>query len=161
MEKKYICEYCKKNLSSRQSKWRHVNTCGEKKSLNNRISILEKKICDQDLSVLNKLVKNIKLTYEIVEKNYFNKTIISNEDRLNMIINNNIEIYMDLINELNMKIKPEDKHNMCYLNKIKLKKIKESKYEEYIKKLKLYDENLNVCEDSEENDNKVYYYLSD
>ena len=39
---RYTCDYCKKDFSSRQSKWRHLKTCENKSDIERKMDDLEK-----------------------------------------------------------------------------------------------------------------------
>jgi hypothetical protein len=135
--KKYNCIRCNKTLSSRQSKWRHENTCNQSTSIDNRITQLEHTIIpsiDANIKHLNMLINNIVSTYDIVKHNFFNKFIISNESNFNFLINNNIDIYFS-ISKLIPSYDRNIKYNLKYLNKLRSLLIKNSKYGDYIDKL--------------------------
>jgi hypothetical protein len=131
--KKYNCIKCNKILSSRQSKWRHENTCNFSNSIDYRITQLEHTIIpsiDANIKHLYMLINNILSTYDIVKHNFFNKIIISNESHFLFIINNNIDIYFSI-----SKFIPSHdrniKYNLKYLNKIRSLPIKNNKYAQY------------------------------
>lgn len=139
--KKFNCSYCNKALSSRQSKWRHENTCtsvtNTTNTLETRITQLEKLIIpsiDTSNKLLDLLITNVISTYSIIKNNYFNKTIISNENNFKFIINNSIDVYIGLANELPSK-NNTIKFNLKYLNKIKILPVKHQNYQKYIDKL--------------------------
>jgi hypothetical protein len=152
--KKFKCIKCNKNLSSRQSKWRHENTCKYSNTLENRIIQLENIIVpstNSHLKHLNMLIHNIISTYDIVKNNFFNKTIINNENHFNNLINNNIDIYFSISNLLNH---PDTnvKSNLKYLNKLRGLAIKNPKYEEHINKLILQNNSTTQTNQLPDND---------
>jgi len=162
---KFNCSKCNKQLSSRQSKWRHENTCLVTNTLETRITQLEKLLVpsiDSCNKHLDMLINGIISTYSIIKNNYFNKTIISNEFNFNFIINNSIDIYISISNELTSK-NSTVKYNLKYLNKLRPLPIKNKNYEKYIGKLiSTLSDKLNTDTQSDyESDCSVYSDISD
>ncbi len=158
LPKKFYCSKCNKSLSSRQSKWRHENTCSNSNTLETRITQLEKFVIpsiQSGIKYLDIIITNIKTTYSIISNNYFNKTIIANEQNFNFIINNSIDIYNGISNQLPSK-SITIRTNLKYLNKLKPLSVKHQNYSQYIDKLKTNTSDKINKYDSNSNSNSDY-----
>jgi len=129
IKKKFKCRHCNKNLSYKQSKWRHEKYCKEKEKINNNLPIIENKeetnlLINEDNNLLinedNKLIThkseetkndypiNNQLINIIIDKT---KTI---EELKYKIESNNTNIL--LLNNINIICRHEDN----YLNAIQI-----------------------------------------
>lgn len=93
----YKCDYCLKVLATRQSKWRHQQTCGKKSKIEKRLDRLEKLEVSSKLNLdldsvikqMNLCIHNFKLINNILTLMYWdNKVKKLNNDLIKMIVNN-------------------------------------------------------------------------
>lgn len=132
----FNCNYCKKTLSSRQSKWRHHKICTKNNSntIDNRITLLENIIYSNDFvfNLLDKQILSIYHISNIIKQNYFNKTILSLHNQLFTIVQNSIYNYTLIYNKFNVSNKIA-LSNIKTLNKID--SFKNSNYFQLVDKL--------------------------
>lgn len=117
----FYCNYCKKKLSSRQSKWRHHKICTKNNSntIEHRITLLENVINNNDFvfDLLDKQIQSINYISNIIKQNYFNKTILSLHNQLFSLLQNSIYNYIHIYNKFNV-INKMAQSNIKILNKI-------------------------------------------
>ena len=131
--KKYICDYCTKNLATRQSKWRHVKTCDKKSGFEKRIELLESKIVsnidiDSIVKIMNLNMESIKEMNQIVNLLYYNSLLKKIIPEIKSTIDNNIKSFQQLSinkNKFDKQIREQVNNNLVIINKLE-------KYHEYL-----------------------------
>lgn len=129
-EQTYLCEYCSKKFSSRQSRWRHIKTCNKKSVMEKRIEDLEKSVnltiepkieSLSMIKLMNKQIKSILVTNQIIEKMYWDAKLKKFYDELKQIINLNIKMFkltaVDYKN-FNKELKTQIVYNLNIINKL-------------------------------------------
>ena len=150
ISKKYECKYCKKILSSRQSKWRHVKTCDKKTELEERLEKVENKLSGNNIfkrediiKILDDNISVIQNIYKIIDQFYFNKTyqksvIAHGETIVKSAINN----YINICNNIDSLDSPSLKiinQNIGLIKKLENYKITQIAYSKIINELKYID----------------------
>ena len=86
----FECKYCKKNLSNRQSRWRHEQKCNNSNNNNEIVEQLKNQIMEMQLQ-LSDVLKYAKIHPKTLQK--INKNLINgNNNTLNSGTVNNIQI---------------------------------------------------------------------
>lgn len=161
-----ICKYCKKILSTRQSRWRHEKKCNKNcnvdngmlleyiKDLTNKISQLENKIDTKQNVVYNSIVNNGSInsrTLNICKTGDEDINLLTNAEK-NLIVSDGLNGIITLVDKLNFNERLPQHHNFYtsaindkYVNTLDHKTntfIKETKKELFDKLLFVHMNNL-------------------
>lgn len=165
----FYCNYCKKSLSSRQSKWRHHKICTKNvcNTIDYRITLLENIINNNDFvfDLLDKQIQSINNISNIIKQNYFNKTILSLHNELFSLLQNSIYNYIHISNKFNV-INKIAQSNIKTLNKINsVNSFKNPNYFELVDKLAYVSTKIIINNDddyeSDSTTNSFYSEISD
>jgi hypothetical protein len=136
-KKRYSCDNCLVNLSSRQSRWRHIKTCNKKSLVEKRLKKLEDSLNSEPkvesitlIKMMNKQMKAIIKVNKIINSMYWDKKIEKIIDDLKKIIQLNINMFIltsQDYQKFDTPIKNQIKINLDIVNKLN----KYLKYVEY------------------------------
>jgi hypothetical protein len=144
----YKCEYCNKNLSSRQSKWRHTKNCDKKNEIELRLENLENQInsnidTESIIKLMNLNINNIKIINNLIDSLYYNNTLKKiSKDLINSIYNNvkSFQVLSKNKKKFDKELREQVNYNLGFITKIE----KFSEFIEYEgKKIYLFRTNAN------------------
>jgi hypothetical protein len=116
--KKFNCKICNKELSCKQSKWRHEKNC---KQSENFLLLEENKKLKEEINVIKKQSKNI---INNINNGTINKNIIINQfgneqvsllsqDEIKKLASSNFNALVDIVKLLNFNENYPENHNFC------------------------------------------------
>jgi len=170
-----VCKYCKKILSTRQSRWRHEKSCNKNSYINNsilleyikdlthKITLLENKIDTKQNIVYNNIVNNGSInnrTLNICKTGDENFNLLTKAEK-NLIVSDGLNGIITLVDKLNFNERLPQHHNFYtsaindkYVNTLDYKTntfIKETKKELFDKILFIHMNNLaSLCKTHKE-----------
>lgn len=124
---KFVCNYCNKDLASRQSKWRHQKTCTNKTNFEKRLEELENKMNSNIdinfiIQMMNINIQSIKQANTLIDTLYYNESLKKISSHIKQIVSNNIAGFLLLAqnkNNFDIKLKNQVNFNLAIIKKLK------------------------------------------
>jgi hypothetical protein len=123
---KFVCEYCNKNLASRQSKWRHTKNCDKKTEIESRLANLENQInsnieIESIVELMNLNIDNIKTINHLIDSLYYNNSLKKITKDLIDSVDNNVKSFQVLSKnkkKFDKDLREQVNYNLGFIKKI-------------------------------------------
>jgi hypothetical protein len=149
----YKCKYCKKGLSTRQSRWRHEKTCKQQNNIEKRLIHIEKTIQfqkEEDIKqkhkdtilLLDNIILKMSIIVEIINKSYYVKSFSNIAGTIQYGGDIDIQNY-ELLSK-NLSSLSIVKENIINMNKLKTLYIKDDEYKNILLKLRFINNSKNI-----------------
>lgn len=161
----YICDYCKKELSTRQSRWRHMKMCNKKTNIESRLELLEDKLSsninlESIITIMNTNIESIQNINEIINTLYFNVALKNIISKFRILLLNNIstfKLFCQNKNKFDKQIRDQVTINLGIINKlsdyidyVEYQGTKQYLFRKYVDMLKKIKFNKNFFNDTTE-----------